>query len=63
METARKIGIWMNHASANLIEFTRDPIEATTLESEFTHDDKVHTMNRSENTMHNKEQQDRKSVV
>ncbi|GAB2583813.1 hypothetical protein [Spirosoma areae] len=56
MKTARKIGIWMDHASAKLMEFTRDPIEETTIESEFTHDDKVHTMNRSENMMHNKEQ-------
>ena len=56
MKTARKVGIWMDHASANLMEFTRDPIDATTIDSEFTHGDKVHTMNRSENMMHNKEQ-------
>lgn len=56
MTTVRKIGIWMDHASANLIEFTRDSSEATTIDSAFTHDDKVHTMKRSENVMQNKEQ-------
>lgn len=56
MTTARKIGIWMDHASANLIEFTRDPLETTTITSDFTHDDKAHTLTRSENMMHHKEQ-------
>lgn len=56
MTVTRKIGIWMDHASANLMEFTGDPIETETIESAFTHDDKVHTLNRSEKMMHNKEQ-------
>lgn len=56
MVQEKKLGIWMDHSTANLMEFTRDPIETTTIKSDFTHEDKVHTRSRSENEMHNKEQ-------
>ena len=46
----------MDHSSANLMEFTSDSIKTETIESEFTHADKEHTLHRSEKTMHNKEQ-------
>ncbi len=56
MATGRKLGIWMDHASAHIIEFTVNPTETKTLESEFTSDRKADTLGRSENVMHNKEQ-------
>jgi hypothetical protein len=56
MSTTKNLGIWMDHASAHLIEFTTDPILTTTIESEFTHGSKEKSMGKSENLMHNKEQ-------
>ena len=50
------IGIWMDHAVAHLIEFTTPPMQTKTLVSKFTHDQKVNSMVKSENLMHNKEQ-------
>lgn len=55
MTTAKKLGIWMDHSSAHLMEFTTDPIKTTTLSSDFTHQDKMNSLGRSENQMHNKE--------
>ena len=46
----------MDHSSANLIEFTSDPIETKTLESQFTHQEKEQTLHEGEKRMHNKEQ-------
>lgn len=57
MSTVNRIGIWMDHSSAHLMEFTTEPIKSTIIESKFTHQEKEHSMNRSENIMHNKEQQ------
>lgn len=46
----------MDHSTAHLMEFTRDPIETTTVASAFTHEAKEHSLSRSEKEMHNKEQ-------
>ena len=56
MTTAKNLGIWMDHSSAHLMEFTTDPIETKTIESKFTHQVKLESLNRSEHIMHNKEQ-------
>jgi Lhr-like helicase len=56
MATPKKLGIWMDHTFANLIEFTSDPIETTVLESKFTHEIKEQALHKGENRMHNKEQ-------
>lgn len=56
MTTAKNLGIWMDHASAHLIEFTKDPIETTIIESQFTHQVKEDSISKSESLMHNKEQ-------
>ena len=58
MPTSKRLGIWMDHASANLIEFTVDPIVTTTLDSKFTHDVKEQSVSKSEGLMHHKEQQE-----
>ncbi len=56
MTSGKKLGIWMDHSNAHLMEFTSDPIESKTIESEFTHQDKEQTLVKSEKGMHNKEQ-------
>jgi stalled ribosome rescue protein Dom34 len=56
MTTAKNLGIWMDHSSAHLMEFTTDPIETTIIGSKFTHDEKVSSLEKSEHLMHNKEQ-------
>jgi hypothetical protein len=56
MGTEKKLGIWMDHANAHLMEFTNDQIETKIVASKFTHAQKEETLNKSENVMHNKEQ-------
>ena len=57
MKTTKRLGIWMDHSSAHLVEFTNDFIETSTISSKFTHQEKEHSLSKSENLMHNKEQQ------
>jgi hypothetical protein len=56
MTTGKKLGIWMDHSSAHLIEFKTDPIKTTIIVSEFTHQDKEKSLVRGESLMHKKEQ-------
>lgn len=56
MTTTNNLGIWMDHASAHLMEFTVDPMETTTIDSAFTHQQKVESLSKGESLMHNKEQ-------
>jgi hypothetical protein len=53
---ANKLGIWMDHANANLIEFKVEPMTINTISSKFTHTEKEHSLNKSESLMHHKEQ-------
>ena len=46
----------MDHSTAHLIELATGSGEMKTIESKFTHEEKEHTLNKSENVMHNKEQ-------
>lgn len=56
MNKGKKLGIWMDHSSAHLIEFSAEPTDTKVIQSSFTHEAKEDSMNRSENVMHNKEQ-------
>ncbi|MDZ4758999.1 MAG: hypothetical protein SGJ10_12780 [Bacteroidota bacterium] len=56
MSIQKKLGIWMDHSNAHIMEFTADPIETTILESKFTQQQKEASLNKSEQLMHNKEQ-------
>ena len=56
MTNAKNLGIWMDHASAHLMEFTTDPIQTKTIASKFTHEAKEQSLGKSERLMHNKEQ-------
>jgi hypothetical protein len=57
MKTLKKLGIWMDHSNAQLIEFGSEIEEIKTIVSDFTFQDREETLQRSENEMHNKEQQ------
>lgn len=58
MKKVKNLGIWMDHENAHIIECTNEQIEPKTIESEFTHDVKVDSLNnKGETQMHNKEQQ------
>ena len=52
-----KIGVCMDHHNANFICYTNNPTETTTVESDFTNEMKADALGKSENIMHNKEQQ------
>lgn len=56
MSNEKQLGIWMDHASAEFIHFDKDS-EINTIDSNFTYIAKEATLSRSENIMHNKEQQ------
>jgi len=56
MKATKRMGIWMDHSNAHLIEFTSDLIETKLIESEFTHLVKEDSLGKSEHLMHNKEQ-------
>ena len=60
MKKENCIGIWMDHSTAHLMEFTTDPIETTTIDSPFTHQEKEDGLVKSESLMHNKEQHEQK---
>ena len=53
---AKNLGIWMDHANAHLMEFTTDPITTDIISNPFSHRDKEHSLGKSEDGMHNKEQ-------
>jgi hypothetical protein len=56
MTTDKKLGIWMDHANAHLMEFTADPAHTKTITSTFIHEHKESTLSKGETQMHNKEQ-------
>ena len=55
MTKEKRLGIWMDHSNAHLMEFSMSDIETTTISSNFTHQVKEDTLNKSENLMHHKE--------
>jgi stalled ribosome rescue protein Dom34 len=57
MKTLKKIGIWMDHTMAHITEFDSEIHETKIITSDFSFQDKVDTLQRSESGMHNKEQQ------
>ncbi len=56
MTTERKLGIWMDHANAHVMEYA-NPIVTKTVTSNSTHEEKEKTLQKGESMMHNKEQQ------
>lgn len=58
MELTKKIGIWMDHASADLIALNLDNKQQY-IQSKFSFDDKEEALQKGEKHMHNKENQKR----
>jgi len=56
MTTKKNLGIWMDHASAHVMEIA-DPIVTRIIVSESTPEEKEKTLQKGESMMHNKEQQ------
>ncbi|SHL36340.1 hypothetical protein [Flavobacterium chilense] len=56
MKTINKLGIYLDHAVADLIDFTGNDKEPLTIASDFDIQDKHETLQRSESEMHHKEQ-------
>ncbi len=57
MKKTRLLGVWMDHSSAHAMTYVNDSIITETIDSAFTHQEKEATLSKSENMMHNKEQQ------
>src|SRR5271165_6356677 len=55
---AKNLGIWMDHAHAHLVEFTTDPITTNVVFNSFTRRNKAHSLIKSEEEMHQNEQQE-----
>jgi hypothetical protein len=55
MTTTKKLGIWMDHASAHLMEYITDTLETTALGAKFTTGGEGHDPSHGESLMHNKE--------
>jgi hypothetical protein len=56
MEKSKKIAIYMDHFSANLIEYSDAAKEVKTIKSEFNHFEKEKILQKGESHLHNKEQ-------
>jgi len=56
MAIEKKLGIWMDHSTAHLMEYTAIGGEETVVESNLSHPEKEHSVGSSENVIHNKEQ-------
>src|SRR5690349_16203487 len=56
MTATKNLGIWMDHKNAHLMEFTNETNEIKIITSKSTHEATGESQNKSENVMHNKEQ-------
>lgn len=57
MTKSSNLGIWMDHTSAHIIEYSPDSMETKSMGSKFTNREKRPRISQGENLMHNKEQQ------
>lgn len=56
MQTKKQIGIWMDNSTAHILEPKDNAIVTSNINSEFTHEQRQHSLGKNENLMHNKEQ-------
>jgi nitrogenase subunit NifH len=56
MASKKKLGIWMDHANAHLMQYA-DPIVTTIISSDSTHEEKELTLQKGESFMQRKNQQ------
>jgi stalled ribosome rescue protein Dom34 len=57
MKAKKKLGIWMDHSIAYLMEFTASAFEIKTIESKLMESKKLQTVSKSDSLLPNKEQQ------
>lgn len=55
MSATKKLGIWMDHSMAHLMEFTSKHFEIETIESELSNQEKIASLAKSENSNFSKE--------
>ncbi|TDE44414.1 hypothetical protein E0I26_08585 [Flavobacterium rhamnosiphilum] len=55
MKTTKKLGIWMDHSMAHLMEFTTKHFEIETIESKLSNQEKIASLAKSENSNFSKE--------
>ncbi len=58
MKLKNKLGIWMNHSIAHLMDSSSDAFEVQTIESKFTQQKKMQALTKSESFMLAKEKQE-----
>jgi stalled ribosome rescue protein Dom34 len=57
MKAKKKLGIWMDHSIAYLMEFTASAFEIKTIESKLMESKKLQTVSKNDSLLPNKEQQ------
>jgi hypothetical protein len=57
MKPTKKLGIWMDHSIAYLMELTSNPFEIKTIESKFIYQNELKTLAINGSLIHSKEQQ------
>ena len=55
VKTEKRMGVYMDHAQANLVEYINGTNESKLIESKFTHEQREHGLGKSEKLMHNQE--------
>ena len=56
MKSAKHLGIWMDHSTANIMEFSNDKVVTISLELTPAFPEQVQNLRMDESLMHNKEQ-------
>lgn len=57
MKTTKKLGIWMDYSTANLIEYNLDSYEIKSIDSGFSNQEKNEVLDNSESLINNNENQ------
>lgn len=57
MKDTKKVGIWMDHFNAYILEYTHGLVTERIIGSEFTEQEKISSLEKGETTMNNKEDQ------
>jgi hypothetical protein len=55
MPKEKKVGVYLDHANAHLVEYIDGTNESKIVGSKFTHEEKEQSLSKSEKLMHNKE--------
>jgi hypothetical protein len=57
MKAKKRVGIWMDHANAHIMEYAVEDYSIATIESKFGKEDKLEALTHGENLLHHKKQQ------